>query len=319
MSDIIQIVDDTIEQIEEKNPDMPDDLAQRIAICLENTSALFNKSLELTEALQELTNNPHSTESCPVDDFEELLKDLTAKATEWQAINDIIAGLHPPVRRVKRVAAMEILSQLQNFHAHIIIIYDRVTVIVIHIIQIFTAIEQEENAKTTEIVTTERDTTTELTSEITTITHKVDVPTVPDTTIPVTTVETTEGGGVTKPKITCVGPAQKLKSAPKCFRAARIFATVGSLASAESAPKDRITMASGKDKTSLLSEDQRKLLISLIADHSHNKNSKMYNPGSISRKQQAWENITTSFNAIYPDSAGRSATQLKRAWEYIRA
>ncbi|XP_042881822.1 uncharacterized protein LOC122259257 [Penaeus japonicus] len=173
MSDIIQIVNDTIEQIEEKNPDLPDDLVQRLFICWENTSALFNRSLESTEALQELTDNPHSTESCPVDDFEELLKDLTAKATEWQAINDIITGLHPPVRRVKRVTVMEILSQLKNFHAYIIIIYDRFTVIVIHIIQIFTAIEEEENAKTTEIVTTERDTTTEITSTITTMIHKV--------------------------------------------------------------------------------------------------------------------------------------------------
>ncbi|XP_042884686.1 uncharacterized protein LOC122261209 [Penaeus japonicus] len=241
MADVIQLVNETIELIEEKNPEMPDDLFQRIINCVGNTSALFDRSLELNEVIQELTNNQDTAASCPVDDFEELSKDLSAKTTEWQAINDIIAGLPLTSRRVKRVSGMEILSQLQDFHAYIIRINRQVTVIVIHIIQIFTAMDEEENAKPTEIPTTERDTITELTSEIATITHKGDATTVqvttvpitttekggdvtaiPDMTIPVNTVETTEKGGdvtavpETSVPVTTVGTTVEGVENPEC-------------------------------------------------------------------------------------------------------
>ncbi|XP_069975053.1 uncharacterized protein [Penaeus vannamei] len=77
-------------------------------------------------------------------------------------------------------------------------------------------------------------------------------------------------------------------------------------------------MAAQREKQIHLSEDQRESILSLIAEHKSAILGKMHDPASITKKQEAWEKVTGSFNALYPHLPPRNTSQLKRAFEYIR-
>ncbi|XP_071533208.1 LOW QUALITY PROTEIN: uncharacterized protein [Panulirus ornatus] len=63
--------------------------------------------------------------------------------------------------------------------------------------------------------------------------------------------------------------------------------------------------------------EQRKTLVALISQEQESIQDKTHDVKKIIRKQEAWEELTARFNAIYPMEV-RSTSQLKRAWEYIK-
>lgn len=171
MAEIDQVISNMITQISTVNPEISDELFLNLTICLETVLILFNKTLELSEILRELTNNSDTTASCPVEEFEELLEDLGAKVTELQSYEGVILGLPPAPRRAKRVAGMDILFHLQIFREKTVQIRIRIIIIMEIVTEKFAEIEMEENAETSKIITPETHTIIDFTTQWATTTN----------------------------------------------------------------------------------------------------------------------------------------------------
>lgn len=160
LTGIVEVIGNIIGQIQLTNPEIPDDLSQNLTSCLEAVVVLFNRTLELTEKLEEVTSDSDTTALCPVEEFEELLEDLGAKLAELESYESVIRELPPVARRRKRVAGMDILLQLQAFHRQAIEIRIVIIVVIETVVEKFAEIEMEENTETSEIMPPPLPTTT---------------------------------------------------------------------------------------------------------------------------------------------------------------
>ncbi|KAG7154777.1 putative Myb/SANT-like DNA-binding domain-containing protein 10 [Homarus americanus] len=72
-----------------------------------------------------------------------------------------------------------------------------------------------------------------------------------------------------------------------------------------------------RERSAALSETQRMALLRHIEQRPIIEDRSTSNTIN-DRKRKAWDEITASFNASYPDQIPRSAKQLKRSYEHIK-
>ncbi|KAK4317650.1 hypothetical protein Pmani_011272 [Petrolisthes manimaculis] len=72
------------------------------------------------------------------------------------------------------------------------------------------------------------------------------------------------------------------------------------------------------ERSSPLSETQRRALLSLIKEMDSIVNDKSTSPPIVESKKKTWEEISVKFNALYPDNPPRSTKQLKRSYDHVK-